>query len=583
MNNIKIAVIAVILCFCSKVLAVETSTFVAKIEQAYAYGGADLKNATVSFVNHDTVLYSDSNGIVEWKREIPVHNIVGINQITSPSIEYTGNSLKINIIVNSQVQISIFTLRGQLISQNSGKYSQGIYFVPLPSLARGAYLLKADIGNKKICSKFISGIASDFHPLNKVRLSLRENRDNSEIIDTVIFSYPGYSDIKKPISSYNIYLKIAMGGLDGDLYDVKYDSNKPGDDYAYSVINTSDSGYLVAGTTESHYYSSSSPGKYTYLIKLDKKGNKQWEHKYSIRKTMTTSSIIKANDTGYLIPGACRTGYTDKWNWFLIKINNSGDTLWSKTYDVPEQASEVKDIVSTGNGYIMTGQNFHTIKINEMGEIVWKADLNIPDYSKACAITESHDSTYIIAGNLQESITEPGDLLLVKIDKYGEKIWSKTYGGQADDYASSITSSPAGGYIVTGATKSYGEGQYDFYILNIDENGDTIYTATYGEIDFGISRDEQINSVVLARDGGFILVGTKEYPGRDKDIIITKIDNQGTTVWVKHFLTDQLDVATDICPGSDNGYIVTGYTIRPSHSDVYVMKIDEEGNLLSNW
>jgi hypothetical protein len=153
-------------------------------------------------------------------------------------------------------------------------------------------------------------------------------------------------------------------------------------------------------------------------------------------------------------------------------------------------------------------------------------------------------------------------------------VWQKTFGGSGDDEALSIQQTQDGGYIMVGYTSSFGVGNWDVYVIKLDANGDNVWEKTYGGSGYDIAYSIQQTS-----DGGYIIAGKTEdfYSG---DVYIIKLDKDGNKMWEKTFGGSGDDGAYSIQQTKDGGYIVAGYTssFGAGGSDVYVIKLDENGN-----
>lgn len=87
---------------------------------------------------------------------------------------------------------------------------------------------------------------------------------------------------------------------------------------------------------------------------------------------------------------------------------------------------------------------------------------------------ETPDGGYIIAGYTSPWFGEIEDLWLIKTDSEGDTLWTRIYGGEAEDLGNCVDQTADGGYIITGATKSFGVGGYDLWLLKTDASGDTL-------------------------------------------------------------------------------------------------------------
>ena len=190
---------------------------------------------------------------------------------------------------------------------------------------------------------------------------------------------------------------------------------------------------------------------------------------------------------------------------------------------------------------------------------------------KAHSIQQTNDGGYIVTGVIY------GDVYVIKLDEKGNKIWEKTFGGKGDDVASSIQQTTDGGYIVAGETTSFGAGNNDVYIIKLDENGNKVWEKTFG----GIENDEAL-SVQQTNDGGYIVAGrTISFGAGEYDVYIIKLDENGNKVWEKNHNKDYSDGSYSIKQIIDGGYIVAVLTwsFREGVGNVYIKKLDANGNL----
>ena len=134
--------------------------------------------------------------------------------------------------------------------------------------------------------------------------------------------------------------------------------------------------------------------------------------------------------------------------------------------------------------------------------------------------------------------------------------WERTFGGPEWDGASSVQQTSDGGYIVAGSTRSYGAGDFDFWLVKVDPDGDLQWSKT-----FGGPNDEVANSVQQTTDGGYIVAGwTASYGAGWHDFWLVKVDPDGDLQWSKTFGGPLHEEAYSVQQTSDGGYIGAGYT-----------------------
>jgi hypothetical protein len=344
-------------------------------------------------------------------------------------------------------------------------------------------------------------------------------------------------------------------------------------DEGYSVKETTDGGYIISGTTTSF-----GAGLHdVYLIKTDALGDTLWTKSIGGGSEDWGYSVQQTIDGGYIITGA--TSSFGDGGILLIKTDSSGDTLWVKTFNGIDIAvgNSVQEIQN--GGYIIAGtkkslgvnnNDVYLIKTDDKGDSVWTKTIGGNGSDHGNFIQQVQDGGYIITGETFSFGAGSGDVWLIKTNDYGDTLWTKTFGGIYDDAGSSVHQTMDGGYIITGSTKSYGNGYFDVWLIKTDAYGDTLWTRTFGgnADDFGIS-------VQQTTDLGYIIIGwTRSFGAGNQDAWLIKTDAFGDTIWTRTFGGNNFDVGNSVQPTTDGGYILTGYTYSfgIGESDVWLIK-----------
>lgn len=207
----------------------------------------------------------------------------------------------------------------------------------------------------------------------------------------------------------------------------------------------------------------------------------------------------------------------------------------------------------------------------------WNLTFGGPYADGAWCLQETDDGGYILVGN-SASRGEGSDLFLIRADRMGQSIWSRIWGGSAEDVGYFVKETKDGGFIVTGSTKSYSIGEELLWLLKTDGNGNLSWERTFGGFvsssgDGGWSADE-------TDDGGYIITGYTQSQGNGrKDLWLLKTDGQGRKVWDRTFGGRDDDVGMSVLQSRDGGYIVAGRTasfIRGG-DDIWLLKTDPMG------
>ncbi len=195
-------------------------------------------------------------------------------------------------------------------------------------------------------------------------------------------------------------------------------------------------------------------------------------------------------------------------------------------------------------------------------------------------VSNTTDGGYIIVGYSESFGDGDYDVWLIKTDENGNEEWSEYYGGTDDDEGYCVLQTSDGGYIIVGYTRSYGPGGSNVWLIKTDANGDEEWNQTYG----GSGWDEGLR-VLQTTDGGYIIVGyTSSYGAGDYDVWLIKTDQNGNHEWDQTYGGTEDDEGYCVEQTSDGGYIIAGYTesYGAGEEDVLFIKFDEDGNLLWN-
>jgi len=148
----------------------------------------------------------------------------------------------------------------------------------------------------------------------------------------------------------------------------------------------------------------------------------------------------------------------------------------------------------------------------------------------------------------QQAVSENGsmDVLLIKTDSAGNGQFMRTYGGPNVDLGYSVVQLSDSGYAIAGYTNSFSiNGDYDAYLVRTDKNGDTLWTKTYGGTDWDF-----VYSLKVTPDRGFVMAGnTYSFGNGSSDGWILKVDSNGTLLWQKVFLTAEDDFFSSLDTG----------------------------------
>jgi len=331
----------------------------------------------------------------------------------------------------------------------------------------GNWMVKVDSIGSLVWKKRIA--FGPYSPYNSALESICRTTDGNYLVAGYVWAYPDTANyhIAKINDLGNVIWDTAFGGS--------------GDDRAFNVKQTADGGYIVAGYSTSvnngDVVQAHSGGSEAWLIKVAAAGNKQWTYTYGGNSSDTAYAVLQTPDGGYLVCGASKSsngdlpgnkGQTDGW---VFKINSSGTVVWTKNF-----GGSGRDVL---NNIVQNSDNTYTLS----------------------GFTFSNDGD--VSGSHGQS-----DMWVIKVDDTGNLIWSKTYGGSADDASFGLYTGYSGGWFVTGFTKS-DDGQVtghaggaDCWTIRLDATGNLLWQKCSGTVN-----DEYAMAILPATDADFTIVG----------------------------------------------------------------------------
>lgn len=354
----------------------------------------------------------------------------------------------------------------------------------------------------------------------------------------------------------------------------------PDTDCGYSVRQTLDGGYVIAGYTESFGVGYED----VYLIKTDSLGNTLWERTYGGSEEDAGYSVCQTPSGEYAVIGYTYSFGAGLSDVYLVGTDSMGNASWHKTYGGNNSDRGWAIQHTPSGGYVITGytrsfgagnSDVYFLKTDSAGNALWDVTYGDIFNEYGFSVQKISNGGYVIAGITESFGAGLVDVYLVRTDSLGIIVWDKTYGDSLDDWGCSVQPTLDGGHVIAGWTESFGAGGTDVYLVKTDSLGDTVWTTTYG----GSSSDWGC-SVLQTLDGGYIVSGyTCSLGAGGTDAYLVKTDSMGNTLWERTYGGSEEDAGYSIQQTLDGGYIITGWTesFGAGDLDVYLIKTDENG------
>jgi PKD repeat protein len=245
----------------------------------------------------------------------------------------------------------------------------------------------------------------------------------------------------------------------------------------FSLVQTADDGFALAGT---HWRT----GRWDFwLVKTDSAGNLQWNKTYGEPDPDEFAySLVQTSDGGYALAGyawGVGAGYSDFW---LVKTDDNGYMLWNKTYGGTGGDIASSVVQTTDGGYALVGYtdsfgagsyDFWLVKTDTEGNMMLNKTYGGIGWEDACSLVQTSDGGYALAGFTASFGAGNDDAWLVKTDLNGNMQWNTTVGGTKEDLAFSMLQTIDGGYALAGWTNSFDDENADFWLVKLSSQTTT--------------------------------------------------------------------------------------------------------------
>jgi hypothetical protein len=387
--------------------------------------------------------------------------------------------------------------------------------------------------------------------------------------------------IVKLDSNHAIQWQKSLGGIAGDQ--------------AKNVEQTADGGYIVSGESESidGDVTGNHGSRDYWIVKLNASGNIQWQKSYGGTSDDFNPSIKQTTDGGYVIAGSSLSNDGDVTghntggygaDYWVIKVDTSGNIQWQKSYggNSDDQAYDVKQ--TSDGGYILSGTSNSTdgdvtgnhggydywvVKIKANGNIQWQKSYGGSEWDLFPAIQQTKDGGYVLAGSTTSSDgqvtgnhSKYSDYWVVKIKANGKLVWEKSFGGtkfegsQGGNIAEGgcqIEQTQNGEYIVSGTSFSKNgdvtghngnTSTSDLWLVKLDTTGNLKWQKSLGG-----SNNEGVEDygvcIQQTKDGGYVaFCSTNSIDGDVTGTHLNKKGNPTGDYWVVKLAGDSTNVSS---------------------------------------
>jgi uncharacterized delta-60 repeat protein len=302
----------------------------------------------------------------------------------------------------------------------------------------------------------------------------------------------------------------------------------PKQDHGYGVVTVNSNRIVFSGYTNSKGNGKSD----IWVCCTDLNGKKVWEKTYGGALDDRSRSIAATNDGAVVVAGSTQSFGDSNGDAWIIKLDLSGKVIWyqvfgGKNEDGIFQIKTLEDGSLIATGYTDLGDSdrfdLWVLKLDQKGNRIWERTFGKNAFDSGTAISSASDGGCILAGLTTENEGLKDQAWILRLTTDGKVMWEKTIGGDKNDNAWALVKLDASQYVVVMATDSFGSGSVDAWVYCFDLSGNKVWDRIYG----GKLWDRP-TSAALTEDGGLYIGGYTTSKGAGyEDFWILRLNSDG--------------------------------------------------------
>lgn len=269
-----------------------------------------------------------------------------------------------------------------------------------------------------------------------------------------------------------------------------------------------------------------------YVVGVDRDGQLKFERTFGGKGEERATSLIATADGGALIAGESYSFGSDA-RFYVVKIDARGNQEWEQSYNRGPLNERALAIVAAGAGYLLVGNSMdstsgstaqasdgYVVRIDALGQELWSKSYGEGEHDIVHYVAPLANGTFLLSGyTTGYGARGESDIWLLTIDARGDVIDQRVIGGPAADHNIVARPSPWGATYLVGYTNSYGAGDWDIDLAELSEHGEIMWKHAYGS-----PRDEG-GTALSAMQGNLLAVtGYAVHSRGDRDMLFLIID-----------------------------------------------------------
>ncbi|NUO19279.1 T9SS type A sorting domain-containing protein [bacterium] len=301
-------------------------------------------------------------------------------------------------------------------------------------------------------------------------------------------------------------------------------------------------------------------------------GEATWSHQYSGGSQSILTDIARTNDGGFICGGWARNPANNDQNYWLLRVNPDGDSIWSRTYghEFANQATSVN--VAPDGGFVIAGRShslpggagghdWWVLKTNSNGDSLWSARVGSFDEDTAYDMIVTAGNNYLVGG--RSVLDSTGAARMALFGPTGTLLWDHLYEFDANVEIHGLFQGSSGlGYVACGAQHGLNQNN-DVMLMETDDSGNLLW---HRKFEFDIPGAAVANTILPDGHDGYYLIGhAQRVSTTDNDVFVLHVSSCGDSVGIKWVGNAVSEEAARAVITSFDEIITSGVAVLPGN------------------
>lgn len=295
------------------------------------------------------------------------------------------------------------------------------------------------------------------------------------------------------------------------------------DEEGFGIIQTSDQHLLMVGSSRSN----SQGGRDVYIVKSTLEGEIVWETRFRGMADDIGYSIMETSGGEYCLIGTSSSYGTGSRDMLAAWLSSNGEVIKQRVFGA-EANDGGADLVEMTNGEIMlygytnnngaVNQDYYLIKLNQKGDSIWSKRYGGDGYQESQAMIKLPSGNMLLCGHTADS--DPlHNMWGMEINPKGDVVWEKQYGGSAHDGGQEVLMTKNGNYVFVARSDSYTKGEQDILVVTTDPGGNVIKESVVG-----CSKNDRADAIVEFMGELWVVGQTNSLVKGETSVFIGKVE-----------------------------------------------------------